>query len=198
MHEPGYFTLRPFMAGALTDRLAESTDRLTISGHVIRRTGVIEIEYRVTGEVAGLLLPENTGIPKRCHELWQHSCFELFFAMSGDSAYWEVNLSPKGDWNIYRFTDYRSGMREEPLAVQPVCRIVIDGDLFSLGCTIDCQLLIDDAADLETAISCVIRDTTGCPSYWALDHLGAEPDFHIRASFSMVLPGIKKCDTVTL
>lgn len=172
------------MPGALTHRLA-------LSGHIIRRPGVIEIEYRIAGWMAGKMLLENAGRPERRHELWRQTCFELFFGIQGDSAYWEVNLSPNGDWNIYRFTDYRTGMREELLAVQPVCVVVGEGGLFSLCCTLDCKALTDDSSDLELAVSCIIKDTGGSLSYWAVDHCGAEPDFHDRANFRMVLPGVK-------
>ncbi len=33
--------------------------------------------------------------------------------MRNSTKYWEFNLSPAGDWNVYRFTDYRQGMEEE-------------------------------------------------------------------------------------
>lgn len=128
----------------------------------------------------------------RCHDLWRQNCFEFFFGVPGDPAYWEVNLSPNGCWNIYRFTDYRTGMTEEVLVDQPEFDIFADGDLFSLRCAIACRALIDDSVELELAVSCVIQDARGNTGYWAIDHHGPEPDFHNRASFSMVLPGVKK------
>ncbi len=172
------------MAGPLTEKLS-------IAGHIVRRSKTIQIEYQVKGALDCVHWPGTSPVTGRCHELWRQTCFELFFGMQGTSAYWEVNLSPNGCWNIYRFTDYRSGMREELLVEQPVCRVVEDDDLFSLRCTIDCKALIDESADLELAVSCVIQDTQGSISYWAIDHHGPEPDFHNRASFSMVLPGTK-------
>lgn len=178
------FQLQPFTAWPLSEKLS-------ISGHIVRQSGMMQIEYQVAGALAGMIQSQKVEGPERCHELWRQTCFELFFGIQGNSAYWEVNLCPNGCWNMYRFTDYRNGMREELLVDQPGFDLVEDGDLFWLRCTIDCQALIDESDDLELAVCSVIQDTRGNISYWAIDHHGSKPDFHDRASFSMVLPGVK-------
>lgn len=52
----------------------------------------------------------------RRDELWRHNCLEFFVGPTGQPTYWEYNFSFGGDWNCYRFDDYRRGMREEPNA----------------------------------------------------------------------------------
>ncbi|TKB26138.1 DOMON-like domain-containing protein [Desulfopila sp. IMCC35006] len=179
------FKLYPFAAGSVTETIS-------ISGSIARQSGALHAAFEVQGGLEWVNWLGTSRSTGRCQELWRHTCFELFFAIPGDPAYWEVNLSPNGCWNIYRFTGYRTGMREEAEVDPPVCHVAADGALFSLGCAIDCQALVDDSADLELAVSSVIQDTRGSISYWAIDHLGPEPDFHNRASFSMVLSGVHK------
>ena len=35
--------------------------------------------------------------------LWKATCFEAFLALPNQSRYWEINLSPNGDWAVYSF-----------------------------------------------------------------------------------------------
>ena len=138
---------------------------------------------------------KDFAVAGRCHELWRQTCFELFFGMKSDSAYWEVNHAPHGGesncWNAYHFTGYRSQMQEEESVNTPVCHVVQDAGLFSYSCTLDYTGLINDSSDLEVGVSSVIEATDGSISYWAIEHHGTEPDFHNRRSFSMLLPGVK-------
>lgn len=178
------FQLKPFAAGSLTEKL-------TITGYLRRQPGIIQIEYRLAGPLADILWPQKTKVLSRRHELWRTTCFEVFFAVKGESSYREVNLDPNGCWNIYLFTNYRAQMREEPGVDQPLCRATVKKDLYTLNCAIDCRGLVDDSADLELSVSSVIQAVDGNISYWAIVHHGSEPDFHKRTSFSMVLPGVK-------
>lgn len=183
------FQLRPFAAGA-------TTEKLHLYGCLSRRYGAIQIEYKVEGTLDDICWQSNFHVKGRCHELWRQTCFELFFGIKGDSTYWEVNLSPGGCWNIYYFTNYRTGMREERAVGQPVCHVVRGGDHLSLACTLDFNGLIDDFSDLEVGISSVLQTIDGSVSYWALDHHGRKPDFHNRKSFSVVLPGAEEFKTM--
>lgn len=40
--------------------------------------------------------------------LWEDNCLELFFELSDEKGYFEVNVSPTGSFNAYEFEDYRS------------------------------------------------------------------------------------------
>ncbi|MCP4338325.1 MAG: DOMON-like domain-containing protein [Desulfobulbaceae bacterium] len=179
------FQLHPFTAGA-------STANLDVYGYLVRRSGAVQIDYMVKGALDRISWPRITQATERCHELWRQTCFELFLGIKDNAAYWEVNLSPSGLWNVYCFSDYRTGMREEKAIAQPVCHIATDGDLLSLNCTIDFNGLIDDCSDLEVGVSSVLQTIDGSNSYWAIDHYGRKPDFHNRSSFSVVLPGAEE------
>jgi hypothetical protein len=80
----------------------------------------ILIEYRCHGNLfPHLRIPSRSERPQRLDRLWEHTCFEAFLARkSSDSTllleeYWELNISPSRDWNLYHFDAYRQGQRPE-------------------------------------------------------------------------------------
>jgi hypothetical protein len=179
-----HFQLRPFI-------FRSSTEELSLSGFIARKAGSLLIENVVRGPLELIHWPSTPMISGRCHELWRHSCFEVFFGIKGEPAYWEVNLCLRGCWNAYRFDGYRSGMQEEGAFAQPLCHVVEDNDVLSLTCSIDLNAIVDDSAELEVGLSSVIEAKDGTIDYWAIEHYGPVPDFHNRQSFSVVLPGSK-------
>lgn len=176
------FRLRPYTALSVAEGL-------TISGTLGRQHGKILIEYRVEGQLDHIGWPAPCSVISRCQHLWRKTCFEFFLGIPGDPAYWEVNLDPNGCWNVYHFTGYRQGMREEEAADRPFCAAVMDTTMFSLSGWIDIHRFVVDKAGLEVAVAAVILDRAGVAGYWAIDHLGKGPDFHNRRSFLVDLPG---------
>jgi len=151
----------------------------------------------MAGGLERIVLPAPALSVSRRHELWRRTCFEVFFGISGQAAYWEGNFSPAGDWNIYRFTDYRQEMAEEQRPGRPLCRVVTDKSRLELSCSMDIHDLCPDAEVLTAGIACVVMETSGRLSYWAIDHCGARPDFHDRRSFLLQLvPGSSQAGMV--
>jgi hypothetical protein len=174
------FQLRPFTSGPLEEKLS-------LSGLIAGTAGTLSIEYKVQGSLECINWPSISPVAHRRHELWRHTCFELFFGIPGEAAYWEVNLCPSGCWNLYRFDGYRTGMREESAADPPLCRVVFGTDLLSLTCTLDFNGIIDGSSQLEVGVSSVIEAIDGSISYWAFKHHGTVPDFHDRRGFQVLL-----------
>lgn len=140
----------------------------------------------MAGDLERIVLPAPALAASRRHELWRRTCFEVFFGMPGQRVYWEANFSSSGAWNIYRFTDYRQGMAEELRSDLPSCRAARDGSRLELSCSIDVHELCPDAEALALGIACVVMETSGRLSYWAIDHCGASrPDFHDRRGFRL-------------
>ena len=79
----------------------------------------LQLSYRLIWSPAEhtLLVPQaragDPDGPQRRDGLWQHTCFEAFFGVLGSDDYWEFNLAPSGDWNVYRFAGYRAGQTPE-------------------------------------------------------------------------------------
>lgn len=79
----------------------------SLDAAITRTAHGLSITYRLYGDMARLLIPVG-GAGERCDNLWEHTCFELFIACTGSTAYREFNFSPAGQWAAYDFTDYRS------------------------------------------------------------------------------------------
>jgi hypothetical protein len=148
----------------------------------------IVIQHFVRGKIDQIRWP--TIIDSQClsrrNELWKHTCFEAFIQPTHSRSYWEINLSPSGDWNVYRFDSYRQGMREE-LAIRDLISKISKDDQ---SWTSRLEIWIpewDKSSSMELGLTCVIEDISGKLSYWAIHHAGAQPDFHLHESFTAKL-----------
>jgi hypothetical protein len=131
------------------------------------------------------------GRPKRKDELWKTTCFELFFSIQGQTDYFELGFSPSGEWNAYHFDSYRNGMETEMRIQATQIRHGLKDGLFELQASIDLsQLMAELRAQLgspnitlDASLSAVIQNQKGSTSFWALRHVGNQPNFHLRDSF---------------
>lgn len=177
------FRLRPFTPAPLVEKLS-------ISGSLTRTVDTLLVEYTICGAVKNIKLPATPVSPSRCHELWRHTCFELFFGIKDDPGYWELNYCLSDRWNIYRFDGYRLGLRQDHSIGRPLCRTIEGPDCLSLRCSLNLNGIIDTSCSLEAGVCLVIETIDGSTHYWAIEHLGPEPDFHNRCSFLLRLPGV--------
>jgi hypothetical protein len=134
--------------------------------------------------VKEILFPEPAERPLRKQGLWEETCLEVFLAVKDARQYWEVNLSPSGNWNVYRFSAYRLGMQEEAAFTSLPFRVERGKDPFLLGVDLPLDGIIGPETPLEVGISAVIRLRNDEMTYWALNHPGQKPDFHRRESFT--------------
>lgn len=159
---------------------------IEIAGRVVRSQSSLTIDYRLTGAVENLSLPAARGdSPQRCDELWQDTCFEAFIGLQNTLPYWEINVTPSGDWNVYRFANYRQAMTPELACntVSSTWQAIPKGY---------CKTLELPTADwlpshppMVLGISTILK--TGSLSHWALVHPGTAPDFHRRDGFTLRL-----------
>ena len=171
------FRLHPFPGAAAPD--------LKIEAELTRwAEGALEIAYVVTGPVACILLPPPEA-PQRRDGLWQHTCFEAFFALPG-TAYLEANFAPSRHWAAYRFDEYREGMA--PAADLPAPEIRLETAPERIVLTVRLAPLPVLADVTALGLSAVIEDRSGTRSWWALAHPGDQPDFHHRDCFVAQLP----------
>jgi len=156
---------------------------LALTGSVHREGDRLSLQYRLEDPEGLVLVPPATAAPRRCDELWTSTCFELFLAEPGTGPYWEANLSPSGDWNVYRLSGYREGLAPEPAIVALPFVVVRDGGGLDLAATLDLGALPLAGRPLELAVTAVVELRGGTQLYWALAHRGEEPDFHRRDGF---------------
>ena len=145
---------------------------------------LLRLRYRVVGPLEVLAIPAPaSGPPRRLDGLWQGTCLEAFLAGRGCSNYWELNLSPSGDWNLYRFDAYRCGGREETRISGLSASRWERPDRLELELQLNLERLLPPPEPLEISLTAVLEHRLRGCSYWALRHTGEAADFHRRDSF---------------
>ncbi|HJS19718.1 MAG TPA: DOMON-like domain-containing protein [Anaerolineales bacterium] len=148
------------------------------------------VRYSLSGKIEDILFPEVSSQPGRRDELWLATCFEFFLAIPDQPQYWEFNLSPSGDWNIFRMDSYRRvGFREEKSIDELKFEVRRDADCFSINGSVDIHPIIHSEVQIQAGITTVIQIGDGRESYWALTHPRPQADFHLRKSFILALEG---------
>ncbi|MDZ8104838.1 MAG: DOMON-like domain-containing protein [Nostoc sp. DedQUE12a] len=174
------FSLQPFPS-------TKSLANLEITGDISRDINQFSIGYNLTGDLKEIVVAPPSNTPSRKHQLWEDTCFEFFLGIKNSQQYWEFNLSPAGDWNVYRFDGYRQGMREETALTILLFDVRNHTDKLVLTLNIDLDKIISPEQIIEVAITTVIKCKDNGVTYWALTHRGAKPDFHLRDSFILEL-----------
>ncbi len=147
--------------------------------------GDLRLHYVLDAPENALRIPPPAE-PTATDGLWQHTCCEAFIAAVDEPTYREFNFSPSGQWAAYDFADYRQ--RNEAWQAGQAPRIAFQetGAVRTLTADLPAALLPAGAARLGLTVVLETRD--GEKSYWALTHAGAQPDFHLAASFTLPLP----------
>ena len=158
---------------------------------VLSPEGALSLSYQLEGKLDQLRIPAPNPTPCRRDELWRNTCFEVFMAGAGGRGYREFNFSPSGDWAVYEFDAYRSGMRSPtvPEALRPKVTPELDG--LRLEVTLPPGLIQanpETRTPLRLAIATVIEMADGTHGYWALRHPPGKPDFHHADGFDLLLP----------
>jgi hypothetical protein len=141
------------------------------------------LSYDLSAPSGLLAIPAPVESPARKDGLWEGTCFEFFIAKRDSEAYREFNISPSGDWNVYCFTSYRQGMREEPAFSSFPCSIGGRPGSLRLSLELDLRKVGAAETDLDIGVSAVVSSLDGIKTYWALAHPGSRPDFHRRDCF---------------
>jgi hypothetical protein len=145
------------------------------------------LNYRIEGDVDALYLPARQSSARK-DGLWRSTCFEVFIRPPGARGYVEFNVSPSTEWAIYRFDDYRRGMRA--LAPKQPPKIFCRRREGELDADIEIHLAtlgLPAGGDLELGLAAVLQDRSAALCCWALAHPAVKPDFHDPAGFLLTL-----------
>lgn len=174
------FSLIPFADPHLPD--------ISITGSISRKGNDLNVHYRLTGDIERLSFPEPSTQPARHDELWKSTCLEFFIAVLNQPEYWEFNMSPSGDWNVYHMDAYRRiGFREETLIQRLPFLVRKETGCVSVEATVDLSPIIQAEKTIQVGIASIIQTKDGHETYWALIHPNPQADFHIRESFIIEL-----------
>ena len=177
---PARFSLKPFPGEG-------TPSGVTIGGTIERRADALTLRCEVRGDLSKASIPVAAGTPRRRDRLWEETCLELFLGTADSLGYWEFNLSPSGEWNVYRFDAYRAEMREETAFPSLPFDVRRDPEALLLAAEIDIGKLVPAGKDIAAAFAAVIRTADGGKSHWALVHPASRPDFHRRDGFVLIL-----------
>ena len=140
----------------------------------IKVASFLVLKMKIKGDVRHLKIPRVKKKPSRKHDLWKHTCFEAFIRPKDQSFYWEINCSPSGDWNVYRFEAYREGMR--PVRQVRLVRQVGTKTTFDFSNVPDFPKKMSEA---NFNLAAILENKNGTKTHWALKHLAQKPDFHL-------------------
>jgi hypothetical protein len=144
-----------------------------------------------SGEVE-LALPPRAARPGRRDRLWEHTCCEAFVGTPDAEPYAELNLSPSGDWALWAFDGYRSGMRAAASDVPRTRILHQQGELrIDAIVPLDALAAVLGAPPYAVGLAAVIETADGKHAYFALAHPESRPDFHARAARTLVLDRLR-------
>ena len=165
---------------------------------LLESSSSLRLIVQLEGSLAATL-PITNRVGQRQFGLWQHHCFELFIGELESNAYWELNLAPNGNWNCFKFSDYRKDQRESEAYSLAGLQAVRSAQSYRLEANIDIKPILKkkglekmglEARGLEArglekgslalrlGASAVIATATQL-NYFSIRH-GATPDFHHR------------------
>jgi hypothetical protein len=148
-------------------------------------TDGLTLRYRLHGDPARIRLPAPQQ-PALADGLWRHTCCEAFVAAVDGPEYREFNLSPCARWAAWNFTGYRRRDDSWQAAAAPRITLLHLPDGLRLDAFVPAALL-PTARPLRVGLTAVVEASDGGKSYWALAHATAQPDFHLRDSFTLIL-----------
>ena len=156
---------------------------------LVRRSASAELNlsYRLDGDIAGLRI-FSPAAERMATQLWQHTCFEAFIAVDGQSAYHEFNFAPSRKWAVYAFSGYRNGGPQANESLRPHIAVRTTDTTLQLDSRVQLDALsaIHPKAPLRLGLSAVIEGNNGL-SYWALRHPVDKPDFHHADGFALLI-----------
>ncbi|EDX84213.1 hypothetical protein S7335_1910 [Synechococcus sp. PCC 7335] len=191
--------MRPF--AALPENIS-----LSISGRVTLEETWLTIAYSLSGDWEQAVILPSRSQPSRSQpsrskrelegarrdRLWEQTCFEFFLAWGSKptihTPYWEFNLSPSGDWNVFSLESYRQGPKEEAAISHLPLEVERKSKSFRLNLhRTDVSSLVSANQPLWLGVSAVVLLETGRQTFWAIAHPAPEPDFHHPGSFVLAL-----------
>lgn len=178
---PARFFLKPFPGEG-------NPAGVTIGGTIARHADALTLHYEVRGDLSKVSIPVAAETPRRKDRLWEETCLELFLGTADSGEYWELNLSPSRNWNVYRFTRYREGMREEMAIPSLPFDVRREPEALLLTADFGIGKIVPAGKDLVAAVAAVTGTIDGGKCHWALAHPSSRPDFHRRDGFVLILP----------
>lgn len=175
--------LAPFSAAAMGGTTVAC--RILSNG----KDDTLDLTYEIGGNTDTLVLPAVKDVPELRDRLYESTCLEFFFQARshGQKGYFELNLSPSGDYACYDFVDYRrrdSSYAAGPKMPWPRPPKLLAHSLTQSLATWTFRLAISPSTLVRAAPAVILQRIVarstgpGEIEYWALRHGLDKPDFH--------------------
>ena len=132
----------------------------------------------IISDYSSLIIPKIK-TPQRSLNLWETTCFEAFILDPQTQIYYELNISPSSEWNLFVFDWIRGPLLEAPLKTPLIPQITKTKNQLR----IDIHLPSIRPKPMKVGISAVTQGINHTLDYWALIHCKSNPDFHTLESF---------------
>ena len=170
------FQLHPFAKNS-------ESQGIILKGEITLNQTECRVTYRLQGALEKISLPTAQEKGNFIEGLWEKTCFELFLAPQHATHYWEWNFSPTRDWFFLSYEGYRV-RRSPPPSPPTLKKLEIDRLSSGFELTVTTELPDLKVQKWDVGISTVLL-IHEAPTFWALSHEAAKPDFHQRKSFKI-------------
>jgi hypothetical protein len=157
-----------------------------IEGSFVHGADSFNFDYSLSQGLDNYLFDLDFKDHQRQDGLWQKSCLEFFIKKWNSSEYIEVNIAPNGRWQAYWFKDYRKDRVEFPGIVMSSFSLMKNSHDLTLSAKFDQR---DHPfwknPNFNLGVSAVLEQKNKKYHYFALLHMGDEPDFHHPDSFML-------------
>ena len=159
-------------------------DTTTIKASIELKNNQLKLEYQIVTDLSQYSLPKQTK-QQRVDNLWLDTCFELFIANVNDDRYWEINISPSTEWNIYQFRSYKDDMRESNSLITPIIKRYRYDNKYYLSFESKVQRDIW-SRELQINLCVILLDIKGVRQFYSIERRKGSPDFHDRDYFTKI------------
>jgi hypothetical protein len=172
--------LRPFESNT-------ETQEIRLSANVVRSKDMLNCRFELIDSKRLIRVPDVKSKPVRVKGLWNSTCFEVFWKNLKESSYWELNVSPSLNWNVYSFLSYRSDVEKEDFSFKSINSSIEKENSFATSLILSFNIDLDNCnskfQDIAVSCAAVLEHRSGIKSYWAFKHPSSKPDFHHVESF---------------
>ena len=171
------FTLVPFQSADFIESVVCHLDTSDSD-----ECSALSISYHLKGDLTRIKWPNEGDLNDEDKELWRNTCFEFFIGQESNSAYYEFNQSPSGNWAAFEFDDYRSNMKQSNAVYANEFHISRDQG----ECHAVLAIPAPGTSTIYLGLALVIRDVDEHLHYFGLSHPDDAPDFHARAHHQLI------------
>ncbi len=138
-------------------------------------------DYHLFGDTGKVSLDDSEGGARKLY-LWLDTCFELFIKSGAGGRYYEFNFAFNGDWNVFRFDEYRGPLAESDdfTVCSRVMGITQEHLHFRTEITPAPGVLPGEFRFLP---STVVKLVSGEEFFFASDHSSPNADFHDHTTY---------------